>query len=50
MEKEIYIIKVVCHNCGWKGEKEINKGISVESIGLDECSNCGCKRLVKVHP
>ena len=44
MEVETYKSKVKCHNCGWKGEIEIPKGVEVYNC-QSKCPNCGCDHL-----
>jgi predicted RNA-binding Zn-ribbon protein involved in translation (DUF1610 family) len=42
-----YVVKVVCTNCGHKGDVSIMKGTRVSS---KQCPNCDCNDLMLDRP
>ena len=41
-ENKTYKVKVVCGNCDFSGETEIEKQVPIEK---HRCPNCGCMNL-----
>ena len=41
-ENKTYKVKVICGNCGFSGETEIETQVPVEK---QRCPNCGCTNL-----
>ena len=44
MSDDTYKVEVLCKNCGFEGEIEIEKGVKIED---HPCPNCGNRDLIR---